>query len=382
MVFGLDTGTGADDADCAADLNGGTVDTSTKSEYNCTTITINASPTISGTNALIIRATGAVIINADITMGTASIDGGDGAGGASTAGVAGPGGSNGGACATADCVANHDGLGTGKGLGGSNAADNAFGNSGGGGGGGGSYGTAGVNGSDGSDDLASTYSGGNAGATYGDETNFETSFPGGSGGGAAGTSVNYPPNSSVSGGAGGGGGGAFRIVAGGDITIATGVTISADGGDGGNDDGTDGAGGGGGSGGSVWLQSEGDLILSGTASVTALGGTGGASKKLGGAGGDGGKGRIRFDDSDGAVSFTGTVDPTPVIQVASVSSSGSTSSSNIIEYSSDITCQSQLDPEQVPISSFLQIIFSMFVSIFGIRLIKEIPQADLKRRSR
>lgn len=126
------------------------------------------------------------------------------------------------------------------------------------------------------------------------KTIFTGIFRGGFGGGAGDekqTSFNEV-------GTGGGGGGALQIIAGGDITINAGVTISARGGNGGNAL-IDGGAGGAGSGGVIWLKAAGTIHNSGT--IDVRGGQGGRSNVTGGHGGNGGSGIYRLESSSGVV---------------------------------------------------------------------------------
>src|SRR3989344_926407 len=251
------SGTGADGAySCASgscNLAGGT--------YNYTTFNISsgATTTITGTSALIIKATGDVTI-----AGTLNLNGGDGGiayecgegypscGG--LGGIGGPGGYNGGR--GGDYGLNgYAGYGPGAGGGG---------NYGGGGGGG-----HGANGSNGMNNLNI------GGITY-------STVTGGSGGGGTGFNT-----VSTAGNGGGGGGGYLKIASNGSITNSG--IISANGGNGVNN-----YGGGGGSGGRINLISVNNITNSGT--IRANGGGG-----VGVYGGGGGGGRIILQDVNGVI---------------------------------------------------------------------------------
>lgn len=141
---------------------------------------------------------------------------------------------------------------------------------------------------------------------------FGGSFRGGFGGGAGafGTDVAI--------GTGGGGGGALHIETSGTITIKSGVTISARGGNGGNAT-INGGGGGAGSGGAVWLVGS-AVQLNG--SIDTRGGTGGRNNNTGANGGNGSEGRYRIENGPDVTEGHGL-------------SSGGSSSRKL---SSDISC--------------------------------------------
>ena len=312
-------------------------------EYNCTTLTINASPIFTPTaTSLIIRVQGSVTINAPLDL--------NGANGLTIAfsglpndgGLGGPGAGNGGG---------DDG---GGGQNDGSDMSDASGKAGGGnatcahGGGGGGFSMIG-------------YPGGNCGSPGGtpgqggsvvpsSEFNLNTIFRGGFGGGAGNIiSGDY--------GAGGGGGGAIHILAGGDITISTnmGATgrISASGGNGG-DGGADGSGGGAGSGGVIWLQTLGNINLQG--SIEAIGGTGGDAGNIVSAdGGNGGIGLIRLEDADGIITGGGSITPNatvvPLIPIAR-------------NFESSISCGSIRPSHENQMSNFMQM-FAGFMLIVG-----------------
>lgn len=138
-------------------------------------------------------------------------------------------------------------------------------------------------------------------------------FRGGYGGGAGGIL-------GANAGTGGGGGGALKIIAGGNVTVFSGVTISARGGNGGNATTVDGAGGGG-SGGALWIQSSGIIQNFGT--IDLRGGNGGTNPTTTGDGGNGGDGVYQFEDLNGTRNGSGLILP------SSTTSSRSSLKSNI-----------------------------------------------------
>lgn len=130
------------------------------------------------------------------------------------------------------------------------------------------------------------------------EFDFGPMFRGGYGGGSGGLFTGDV-------GTGGGGGGALHIISNGNVTIASGVTIQARGGNGGNAL-VDGAGGGGGSGGAVWIQSSGVISNSGT--IDLRGGNGGTNITSSG-NGIGGDGVYKFEDSIQTTTGSGLTSP-------------------------------------------------------------------------
>lgn len=123
---------------------------------------------------------------------------------------------------------------------------------------------------------------------------------GGYGGGAGGS---YDVASAFNFGSGGGGGGAIHIIStGGKITIASGVTISARGGNGGDVNSPGGAGGGG-SGGVVLL--DGALGVFNSGIIDVRGGRGGINSGTGGQGGAGGSGVYRIVNAGVTTEGTG-----------------------------------------------------------------------------
>ena len=109
-----------------------------------------------------------------------------------------------------------------------------------------------------------------------------------------------------SGGSGGAGGGALKISATGTITIASGATVQANGGDGGGSQNVGASGGGGaGSGGAIWLAAP---TIDNQGSVSAGGGVNNYANGAGPNDGVGGDGRIRTDTA-GAVTPTGSFTP-------------------------------------------------------------------------
>ncbi len=255
--------------------------------YNYTTFNINSGVvvTVTGTQPLIIRCTGAVTIN-----GTLTAAGGNGGNGVtfSTFGIGGAGvagGGNGG-----------NGVYVGSAAAGSaGAGPGGVGTAGGGWSGGGGAGYSAVGASSGNS------GGGFGGPIYGnaDISGFESGSGGGGGSGG---------NSCGSGG-GGAGGGLIFINSAVSITIgATGV-VNVNGGNGGTDGGGNCGGGGGGSGGSIIMQSP---TMTNNGTLQASGGAGGASNvnypPYFGLGGQGAPGRIRLD-YNGPLSGSGTTTP-------------------------------------------------------------------------
>ncbi|PIR58050.1 MAG: hypothetical protein COU71_00680 [Parcubacteria group bacterium CG10_big_fil_rev_8_21_14_0_10_38_31] len=265
QLFAVDGGTGADGAySCTSgtcSLAGAT--------YNYTTFNISAGATVNvtGTTALIIKATGAVTID-----GTLSANGGNGSG--MVGGAGGAGGYAGGAGGT-----NYDSGGSGSGPGGGlNIHPNKNNN---GNGGGGGHGGAGGDGNYGGQTIAGT-----GGATYNTANTGGSGGAGGAGDGGAG----------YSGGGGGGGGGAINITSVGEVTIGSGAIVRANGGTGTADGG--GFSSGGGSGGRITISTA-SITNSGT--IQATGGNAGTSA------GGGGGGRIILTDVDGTVAGTTSV---------------------------------------------------------------------------
>lgn len=278
VVSNIDAGTGADGAysclsgTCA--LAGAT--------YNFTTVDIAAGATVNvtGTTALLIKATGAVNIAGTINANGSNGQNGGVNGSNPQGGIAGSGGFAGGA----SCA---NGAGTGNGKAPAGSHDGA---------GGAGYGTAGATGA-----IGYEGSPGAGGTTYGDAA--ITTLQGGSGGGGAAT-MSYGCNGS----AGGGGGGAIQIQTSDNIALSG--LISVNGGAGGNNT-TDssgmGGGAGGGSGGAVKLIAAViDMNGAGTL-IAAAGGVGGNSSY--GNGGAGGVGRIRLQDADGIIAAAGLTSP-------------------------------------------------------------------------
>jgi len=110
------------------------------------------------------------------------------------------------------------------------------------------------------------------------------------------------------------------IDAGGTITIANGVTISARGGRGGNSLAA-GGGGGGGGGGNIYLLSNVAIVNQGILDVTGgQGGTTRSTPPFGGVGGKGGDGRIRLDVNGAVTDLTGRQDFSTSIPTSSSSS--------------------------------------------------------------
>lgn len=269
--------------------------------YSSFTIVSGVTVTVTGTQPLIIRCTGAVVIN-----GTLDASGGNGTNGitftaAGTGGIGVAGGQNGGNGTYSTSLGGmlaQDGAG----AGGVTTAGNGWS-----GGGGAGYGAAGT--------ASGGSTGGFAGPVYGDAQ--LSAILGGSGGG--GGSGGFSCGS----GGGGAGGGYIEITACSGITIgATGV-VRANGGNGGSDGTGNCGGGGGGSGGTVWLGAP-SIVNNGQ--VRATGGSGGASAVPGapyyGTGANGANGRIRID---GVLTGTGNLLPANVFigQALSVTTSSS-----------------------------------------------------------
>jgi hypothetical protein len=236
---------------------------------NCTTITETGTVVVSGSNALDLRATGAVSIQGIL----------DGSGlGGSSLNAGGPGGGSG-QTGTSSMVTGGPGVGGlgESGDGGAAATGGAPGVA---------YG-GGVSGVIGSSALNSTDGAGGGGAGSGELSGALASFAiaRGSGGGAGGTSMNL-----ASGGTGGGGGGAIRIISTDQIQVGAAGVIRAKGGDGqigGGSSGQFGGSGGGGSGGVI-------VLIAPTVNVNATGFLN-ANHGLGGTGSgpaDGGNGAV------------------------------------------------------------------------------------------
>ncbi|MBU4455254.1 fibronectin type III domain-containing protein [Patescibacteria group bacterium] len=228
-----------------------TINTTTKSTFNFTTINIPSGTTLTftGTNYITLLATGAVTVS-----GTISANGGNGSGATGGIGIAG--GSNGG---------NSDTSGGGAGGGVAGGFDKASGG-------------AGFGGAGGRGGCLVAYNCGAGGVTY------DTENSGGSGGGGGGYNNYYAGNG------GGAGGGSIIIKSVGIITINSTGVIQANGGS--NQTITNGmsSGGGGGSGGRINIQTfYNDIVNNG--SITANGGAG-TNVSYPGGGGGGGGGRI------------------------------------------------------------------------------------------
>jgi hypothetical protein len=260
LAIQISAGTGAEGAYSCASGNC----TIASGTHNYTTFSVLPGATVkfSGTNPVIINATGDVTVN-----GTINLNGVNGSGG--TGGAGGPGGYPGGAGGSVTT----DGSGP---SGPGNPGGGGRG-TGGGAGGGGGFGGIGANGGAGY---------GTAGAGG---TTYTTANAGGAGGGGGSTENGY--------GAGGGGGGSLKIISNGRITVAG--SITANGGSGYKTHPYGGGGGGGGSGGRITLIGT-SLTNSGT--ISASGGSGGANYGGGGAGGGGGGGRITVQTNSGTIS--------------------------------------------------------------------------------
>lgn len=312
--------------------------------YNCLNLYID-SPISFGTDPspVVINVTGNVEITANVTL-----DGSPGANisaAGTSGGNGGPGAGRGGGI---------DGFGApepgedpfpGSGTANGKAAPNSFtcGN----GGGGGGFFTAGSAGSTCSG--SSTAVGAAGGTVPALEFDFGGNFRGGYGGGAGGTA----PANEV--GSGGGGGGALRIDATGDVTIASGVTISSRGGNGGNAL-TDGGGGGAGSGGALWIQSSAGVITN-LGTIDLRGGTGGRNNVTGGHGGNGGDGVYQFEDLNGTTNGSGLVLPS--------SSTGGSSGGSSSKLSSDISCGTISKSSDHKNSFFMMFLGFGFISLIS-----------------
>ena len=262
---GACTGVGVSGTAPSCTIAGGT--------YNFSNVTVGASATltVTGTTALIIKATGTVTID-----GTVGADGTNASGG--TGGAALAGGSAGG---------NTDAPGSGPGAGGDGWSSGRSGGAGGAGHGGlGGYGSY-------ADSDGYCVANGAQGVTY------NTMNVGGSGGGGGGNRTN---SIAGTGGGGGGGGGGVSIVSAGQIIVGTTGIVTANGGAGTVASGG-GAGAGGGSGGRIRLVSLDTVINNGI--LTANGGAGGNGLYVNDGGGGGG-GRILIEDSDGILTGTGS----------------------------------------------------------------------------
>ncbi|MBU0847197.1 DUF2341 domain-containing protein, partial [Patescibacteria group bacterium] len=280
-----------DGSDGALNVTSGTTTLDTDAnpggfDYTSVTVSSGAVLTATGSNPLLIRATGVVDI-----QGTLHVDGGSGENGGAAAGAGGIGisdGGNGGAGASSEGNGSA-GLNTGGGGGGIHCTSGGDVGGGGAGGSFGSQGTAGGN----------TYCDPDAQptSTYGSVDLSTLEGGSGGGGGAADTDT-----STERGAGGGGGGGAVQIAA---NTVSISGNLTADGGNGGNhinaNDGEAGAGGGG-SGGAIKILST-SVTITGT--VSASGGSGGTSQEYGTTGGNGGNGRIRIE----ADSISGSTTP-------------------------------------------------------------------------
>ncbi|MCD6067856.1 MAG: hypothetical protein K0S33_2682 [Bacteroidetes bacterium] len=280
----FNSGTGTDGAYLASantTLVGGT--------YNFTSFTIDPGVvvTVTGTQPLVVRCTGAVTIN-----GALSANGGNGANGVTysnggTGGIGVSGGGDGGGGTFASSAGPLPGV-DGNGPGGVLTAGGAW--SGGGGAGYATPGTASGNGS-----------GGFAGPSYGDSNISGLEAGSGGGGGSGGYDCGA--------GGGGAGGGIIVIHAGVSITISATGLISVNGGNGGSDGTGSCGGGGGGSGGALWISSP---SVTHNGSLQALGGIGGTSNVPNtpyyGEGQAGSVGRIRVDYA-GSLIGVGTASP-------------------------------------------------------------------------
>lgn len=293
-----------------------TFNTSTKSVYQFSRFTLSSGYTLqaTGSNPLIIKSVGPVIIAGTINL-NGTVGSNNAASGVLTGGAGGAGGGTGGDSGSASGTQPTNGnpfaaLAATVPNGGTSYTNSA------------TYGSpvggdGGCNGNDGGANDATQTSARCTGSTYTvAATAFETSFSGGAGG--AGGSAYTPglAQDKVSGASGGGGGGALKIVTAGQVQVSG--NIYAKGGNGGSNGvgdtstGTECAGsGGGGSGGSIWIQTLNASSYAGVTDVT--GGTGGTTiNSCAGNGNDhnGGKG------SRGVIRLDAPTNPAPTTQPA------------------------------------------------------------------
>lgn len=367
QTFAIDVGDGSDGT---CDVTGAatTQITSAKKNYQCTTLDLNGNlndfkgGNVGGGGApLVIKVQNNVTVSVGVTIDLSGASGIDGDNSAHAGGDAGAGGGAGG-----NSQLGLDGLngnGSGAGILGKFVVDNPGGTSSyGGGGGGGSYKTKSAtepdNGSD-SIGIAPLTKGTNGNNFLASESQFDSSFQGGSGGAAGGGgAISGTP---VSGSSGGGGGGALRIISGGNIVIDG--SLIADGGAGGGTVATASSGGGGGaSGGAIWLQAFGTLTVSATGTITALGGAGGTNDFASGFGGSGGNGGIRLDDADGVITNLGIVSPAPYSTNFSPTAITSGNSAISRQYSSAIACGRVILEDDVPINNLINLFLGMMIA--------------------
>lgn len=257
--------------------------------YNYTTFNINSGVTVSvtGTQPLIIKCTGAVTIN-----GILNASGGNGGNGVtfSTFGAGGIGVAGGGNGGDGTYSTSLGGMlaSPGAGPGGVNNQGNGWS-----GGGGAGYSAAGS--------ASGGSTGGFGGPAYGNINISGLESGSGGGGGSGGYSCGS--------GGGGAGGGLIYIYSASSISIGAAGSIRVNGGNGGSDGAGNCGGGGGGSGGSIFLRAP-SMTHNGT--LQANGGSGGASNVAGppyfGTGATGAAGRIRLD-YNGSLSGSGTASP-------------------------------------------------------------------------
>lgn len=159
-------------------------------------------------------------------------------------------------------------------------------------------------------------------------------------------------------GTGGGGGGGLYIKAGGNISISSGVTLSARGGNGGKPV-SDGGGGGGGSGGAIWLEANGIITNEGT--IDVRGGTGGEDASLpnAGQGGNGGDGVYRLQDLNGTITNNGLL----------IGGSGN-STQGTQKLSSSISCGTVASNKEN--NAFFQMLFGFMLALGVIALGRKI----------
>lgn len=249
-----------------------------------------------------------------------------------------------------------------------------------------------VNGEDGDSSGTScfpTIADGGAAPTesYGDPSNFRNSIQGGAGGGAGGSAESTVGGRDNQPGAdGGGGGGVIRIYSGGDITIDSTSTISANGADGGNGIPTTvgnahSGGGAGGAGGSIYLVSLSQIAIDTGALLEAKGGIGGTTPISGGNGSDGDFGYIRLEDSDGNIPGASAA-ATPSASVTTSVATSSTSSQLALE--SDISAGCALRKIYTPNFHIIMaaIFFGLWLALLKLTNSFKIDDASFERSRR
>lgn len=369
FAFAMDVGDGSDGS-CDVLGTATTQITAAKKYYQCTTLNINGNLSSfkggqpgAGGVPLFIKVLGSVTISSGTTLDLSGANGIAGSATAASGGSAGTGGSAGGSSLVGANGLN--GNGSGGGIGGSNVISNPAGTTSyGGGGGGGSYktksATVAVDGFN-SAGAAPGSGGANGNNFLLSESQFDTSFVGGSGGAAGGGAFT---TALVSGSSGGGGGGAIRIVAGGNVQIDG--TIISNGGNGGGVGAptpTPSSGGGGGaSGGAIWFQAAGTLTVSATGVISAIGGVGGTND-FSISGGNGGNGGIRLDSGNGTITNLGSITPAPYSTTFVPTISSATSASR--QYASSISCAKVSIEDDQNKNLLLNFLFGLIISGTG-----------------